>query len=278
MSAGSVPMLGNPTNQGYMLSLMLHAAVALAAWTSIPFLKRDLPEETALIIDLAPIADLTTAAPRPAPEPEPEEEPDPTPQTPEPVQAEAPPAAEEMPPPPPVEAAAPEPEKVAEVPPPKVKPQVKPKPAPTKQDDIALLNKLLKDLDDKEPAKPKPQAQAPDTEQPSNNFARTLSSTPTISELDVIRRHIESHWRIDPGKEGVDELSVEIKITVSTDGTVQQAQIVDTSRYLLDSTFRTFANSARTAVLTASPLPINPNNADAFREMILNFSPQGRIN
>ena len=275
MMSGTIAMQGHSTEYGYVLSIILHVAVIAVAWTGVPFLKKDIPEESALIIDLVDIADITTAAPRPAPEPEPEVEPEPEPITPEPAQAEAPPPSEVMPLPP--EKPAP-PKEVAEIPPPKVKPQPKPKPPPTKQDDIAFLNKLVKDLDDNEAAKPKPQVQQADNQQPINNFARTLSDKPTMSELDVIRRHIEDHWRIDPGKEGVDELTVEIKINVSADGTVQEAQIIDSPRYFLDTTFRTFANSARNAVMAASPLPINPNNADAFREMILTFSPQGRIN
>ncbi len=275
MMSRTATMQGNSTQYGYVLSVALHVAVIAVAWTGVPFLKKDIPEDTPLIIDLVQMAEITTAAPRPAPEPEPEVEPEPEPQVPEPVQAEAPPPSEAMPPPP--EKPAP-PKEVAEVPPPKVKPQPKPKPPPTKQDDIAFLNKLVKDLDDQEAAKPKPQALQAENQQPSNNFARTLSDTPTMSELDAIRRHIEDHWRIDPGKEGVDELTVEIKISVSGDGTVQEAQIVDSPRYFLDTAFRTFANSARNAVMAASPLPINPDNADAYREMILTFSPQGRIN
>jgi outer membrane biosynthesis protein TonB len=272
--SGTAPMLGNSTHQGYALSVMLHVTVIAMAWTGMPFLGRELPEESPLIIDLVPIAEITAAAPRLAPEPE--IDPEPTPQTPKPVQTGAPPPSKAMPPPP--ENAVSPPKQIAEVPPPKVKPRPKPKPPPTKEDDIAFLNRLVKDLDKKDTAKPKLEAQPNESLQPTNNFARTFSDAPTMSELDAIRRHIESHWRIDPGKEGVDELSVEIKINVSMDGTVQTAQIMDTPRYMMDNTFRTFANSARNAVLVASPLPINPNNADAFREMILAFSPIGRIN
>ncbi|MEQ9447857.1 MAG: TonB C-terminal domain-containing protein [Rhodospirillaceae bacterium] len=272
MNSSTVPMFGNPTQQGYVLSITLHVAVLAAAWTGMPFLARELPEETSLIIDLVPIDEITASAPRSAPEPDPE----PAPQTPEPQQAEAPPPSDAMPPPP--EKPAPPPEQVAEAPPPPtVRPQPKPRAPPTKEDDIALLSKLLKDLDQKDAAQPDARAQDADVQQPSNNIAPTLSSAPTMSELDAIQRHIEDHWRIDPGREGVANLSVEIKINVSTDGTVQQAQILD-QRYYLDDGFRIFANSARNAVLAASPLPINPSNADAFREMILVFSPQGRIN
>ena len=267
MMSSTAATPGNSMQQGYALSVMLHVAVIAMAWMGIPLLQRELPEESSLIIDLVPIAAITAAAPRPALKPESEIEP--APQTPEPVEVEAPPLLEKI---------APTPKKVTGVLPSQVKPQPKPKPPPTKEEEIAFLNKLLKDLDEKDTVTPRPPAQTAVNQQPSNNFARTSSDAPTMSELDAIVRHIEDHWRIDPGKEGVDELTVEVKINVSADGTVQQAHIVDSPRYFLDTTFRTFANSARNAVLAASPLPINPSNASAFREMTLVFSPQGRIN
>ncbi len=270
---GATSITGHSTEYGYILSLLLHAGVIAAAWTSAPFLKKDLPEESALIIDLVQIAEISAAAPRPTPEADPD---DPVPETPEPVQSEAAPPSEAMPPPPEESAALPD--EVAEAPPPKVKPTPKPKPPPTKEDDIAFLNSLVKDLEEQDAAQPTSPNQSTEDEALSNNFASAFSNTPTMSELDVIRRHIEDHWRIDPGKEGVESLTVEIKINVSIDGAVQQAQIMDMTRYVSDNSFRTFANSARTAVLTASPLPINPENAEAFREMTLVFSPRGRIN
>ena len=270
---GTTSITGHSTEYGYILSLLLHAGVIAAAWTSAPFLKRDLPEESALIIDLVQIADISAAAPRSVPDSDPD---DPAPETPEPVQTEAAPPSEAMPPPPEVSAALPE--EVADAPPPEVKPTPKPKPPPTKEDDIAFLNSLVKDLEEQDAAQPRSPTQTTEDATPSNNFASAFSNAPTMSELDLIIRHVEDHWRIDPGKEGVESLTVEIKINVSLDGTVQQAQIMDMTRYVSDNAFRTFANSARTAVLTASPLPINPDNADAFREMTLVFSPRGRIN
>jgi outer membrane biosynthesis protein TonB len=236
--------VGHSTQYGYALSFMLHAAVIAMAWTGAPFLKRVLPEESALIIDLVQIADISAAAPRPTPEADIE----PVPETVGPTQADAARPSESMPLP------------------------------PTKDDDIAFLNSLVKDLEKEAAAAPKTPMQGAEDQPLSNNFANTSLSVPTMSESDAIIRHIEGHWRIDPGKEGVDTLTVEVKINLSADGTVQQAQIMDMSRYVIDNAFRTFANSARNAVLTASPLPINPENAAAFRELTITFSPLGRIN
>jgi hypothetical protein len=59
---------------------------------------------------------------------------------------------------------------------------------------------------------------------------------------------------------------------------VQQAQVVDTGRYFADSAFRTFANSARNAVLSCGNIPISAQRYETFKEIVFNFSPQGRIN
>ncbi len=139
-----------------------------------------------------------------------------------------------------------------------------------------MLQKLLKDMSKNQP-KPKQQvaeSQAP----PTNNVAPNISERASMTELDAIRRHIESCWRIDPGKEGIENLSAVIKVYINPDGSVQQAQIVDMTRYFVDSSFRTFANSARNAVLACGNIPISAERFSLFKEIEMNFSPQGRIN
>jgi outer membrane biosynthesis protein TonB len=257
--------------------VVLHVVIVGAAWVGMPFLQRDPPEEAPLIIDMVEIADITSAAPKPQPELAPE----PVPLNPEPPKplpaADAPPPTDAMPPPPKPEPEKPkEPEKEPE---PKVKPPP-PKPKPpqqkTKQEDLAMLQKLLKDMQ-----KNQPKAASPTTEskaQPSNNIAPNVSDRASMTELDAIRRHIEGCWRIDPGKEGMENLSAEIKVFINPDGSVREAQIVDMTRYFVDSAFRTFANSARNAVLGCGNIPISPERYSTFKEMTMTFSPQGRIN
>ena len=99
-----------------------------------------------------------------------------------------------------------------------------------------------------------------------------------MSERDAIAAHIEACWRIDPGKEGIENLSAVIKVLINRDGSVQQAQIVDMGRYFTDSAFRTFANSARNAVLSCGNIPISPQRYDALKDLEFTFRPQGRIN
>jgi len=267
---------GRFTGQGYALSLILHGGILALAWLGVPFLHRQLPQETPpLIVDLVPIEDITSAAPPPAPDPTPEPQPV-TPEPPKPIPAAEAPAAEVMPPPPePKPEPKPEPEKIPEPKPKPPPPKPKPKP-PSKSDDVAMLQKLLKDM---QKNAPKPQQQAkPSDAPPTNNIAPNVSDRASMTELDAIRRHIEGCWRIDPGKEGVENLSAEIKVFINPDGSVQQAQIVDMTRYFVDSAFRTFANSARNAVLGCGNIPISAERYNLFKEIDMNFTPQGRIN
>ncbi len=260
------------TNQGYALSLVLHVGIVAIAYTGLPALfQREPPKEAPIIVDLVPIEDIASAAPKPTPDPIPE----PQPVTPEPPQqANEAPAAETMPPPPP-----PEPIKVKEPekkPTPTPKPPPKPAPPKSKQDDVAMLQKLLKDM---QKSAPKPQQQTAQSDAPpTNNVAPNISDRASMTEEDAIRRHIEACWRIDPGKEGIENLSADIKVFINRDGSVREAQIVDMTRYFVDSSFRTFANSARNAVLGCGNIPISPERYNVFKEMTMTFSPQGRIN
>lgn len=253
---------------GYVLSIALHVGIVAIAYTGIPFLHRELPHETPpLIVDLVPIEEITAAPPPVAP-PTPDPVPLTPPEPPKPVQAEAP--AEAMPPPKKEEVVKKEEKKPEIKPPPKPVP-----PQKTKKEDVAMLQDLLKDMQKKAP-KPTPSQQQSQTQ--SNNITPNVSDRASMTELDAIRRHIEDCWRIDPGKEGLENMSADIKVYINPDGSVQQAQIVDTGRYLTDSAFRTFATSARNAVLGCGNIPISPQRYNLFKEITMTFSPQGRIN
>lgn len=253
------------------MSFALHVAVVAAGYLSLPFLQKDLPLETPIVIELVEIADVTAAPPRPVPQVE-EQKPEPKPE-PEPVKAAeiSPPAPDQMPPPPDIkvkEEPKPDPPKKAEP------PQPKPKP---KKDEWADLQSLIKDLE-KDNKKPE-QKQASVSDDKAKIIAPMVADKATMTELDAIRAHIEACWRIDPGKEGIEELAAEVKVFINRDGSVQQAQIVDMGRYFADSAFRTFANSARNAVLSCGNIPFSPQRYDLFKDGItFNFSPQGRVN
>ena len=275
--------------KSFLLSTALHGFVILFTLFGLPFVQREkIVVEDTIVVELVEIAEVT-AAPPPKPKPEPEPEPKPAPAPPEPEPAPAPPEPEPTPapPPPPPEAPAPkpEPEKVAEAPPvPKVAapprkpvPPKKPEP-PKKEDSFDQLVSLVKDLKQEVAKRPTP-PQEPTEAEPDDRVRTLLNADrATLSERDAIRAHIENCWRIDPGKEGLQDLSADIKVTIQPDGSVRQALIENTARYFSDPQFRTFADSARAAVLSCSNIPISPQRYETFKEIVFTFSPQGRLN
>jgi outer membrane biosynthesis protein TonB len=277
-----MPIRRDNAGLGFLLSILFHAAVVGSAYLSWPYMKKDTPLQPPLIVDLVPIDEITAAPPPPAPKAEEEPKPETQPEPPKPDEATPP---EEMPPepkpeptPPKPEPPKPEPEKPKPEPPVTPPPPQKPAPPKPKKNDMAALENLLKDLNKKQPQKPQSQAPAASPSPGTSNQAAAVSDRATMTELDAIRHHFESCWRIDPGKEGIENLAAEIKVSIGLDGSVLRAEIVNMTRYFADAPFRTFANSARIAVLGCSGVPISAEHYEQLKEMTLNFSPQGRIN
>ena len=245
---------------------MMHAGIIAAAWVGMPFLKSDLPTETPpLIVDLVPIEDITSAPPPPSKEEAPSV-PVAPPEPPAPVEAPAPP----------VDAAPPPPKEEIPAKQPKVRPTAKPAPPKDKKQDVAMLQDLLKDMQKKAPP-PAPQTKSANAT-PSNNIAPNIADRASMTELDAIRRHIEGCWRIDPGTEGMENMSAEVQVMINPDGSVRDAKILDMTRYFADAAFRRFATSARTAILGCGNIPISAERYSVLKDIRFNFSPQGRIN
>lgn len=240
--------------------------------------------------------------PEPEPEPEPEKEPIP------PAPDVAPEDAHEAPPPPP-EATPPKPEpapRVAEVsepapppptipepsvvpPPPPPKPvnlaQSKPKPTPepdivpaekpASPDPLASLlksvierthktNQTERKLTEARPAEPPPETMT---------MSRVSDEPLSSSVSDAIRRQVEDKWNVPAGAADAGDLAVQIRIFLLPDGVVQRAEIVDRTR-LTQTFFRTMAESARRAVLQASPLrDLPPEKYELWREITFTFRP-----
>jgi outer membrane biosynthesis protein TonB len=256
--------------QGLIMSFALHIAVVGVTYVSLPFFAKELPPETPIIIELVSIDDITAAPPRPTPPAE--EQPAPKPE-PEPVKAAevAPPQPDQMPPPPDQALKKEE----AKVEPPKPPPP-KPKPKP-KKDEWADLQSLVKDLQKKETKKEQQTAAVT----PADNakvITPNVADKATMTERDAIVSHIEACWRIDPGTEGIEDLAAEVYVRFNRDGSVQVAQVKDQGRFLADSAFRTFASSARNAVLSCGKVPFSPERYESFKEITFTFRPQGRIN
>lgn len=108
----------------------------------------------------------------------------------------------------------------------------------------------------------------------------SLSKILTISERDLIASQLSKNWNVDAGKEGIEDMIVEIRVQVNKDGSVRDVQILNMPS---DPVRRSVAESARRAVLICdrkgdeSPFKILAEKyADHYgdwRSMTLRFSP-----
>lgn len=246
--------------------------------------------------------------PKPTP---PKQEPKPTPPPPAPTPPPAPPPAPTPPappepappppPPPPAEAPKPEPPKevakVEEPKPPAPRPPAKPtppKPAakkeepkkpepPKKQEEPDPFASLLASVDamKQQQSKEEPQAQQtapkPSAGNPSPIVNAPMGEKPTMSELDAIRAQIERAWIINPGVKDLEGMVITLRVRINPDGSVIEAEIVDRVRAATDPHFRSMAESARRAAFNASPLKYPVQKYDMFKDLVLNFRPEGRL-
>ncbi len=284
--------------RGATISAVLHVGVALVVYFGVPSLFA--PEAT--IETVIPVAVYTIRELTNLPSPEPEAAVEPEAAEPEQVEAAIPPAPEPievvaLPPEPPPAAAAPEPvvARAPETPPPpppkptklikaaKAAPKPEPKPPPPPKPD--LFASLLRSVEAKaqkprtaaadEPAEPSPPPAPPETA-PLAPPASTRDEPLSLSVRDAIRRQVEENWSLPAGAREARDLVVDIHIVLLPDGTVRAAEIVNRAR--LDQPgeefFRSMAESAKRAVLKASPLrDLPPEKYEQWREITFRFSP-----
>lgn len=228
----------------------------------------------------------------PKPEPKPESKPEPPKKAPEPAKKEPQPATEKAP--------QPKPE-------PKVAQQPK-EPGKPKTDDLAAIEKLVKDVrkpekapdkpkDEPKPKKPefsdiekllknRPKREPKETEPPPSTdlsrlaaaidrtAPRRMTDQPlTMSEEDALRRQIERCWSVPAGAKDAQNLVVEIKVRLNRDGSVIEASPVQSSR-MADPFYRIAAESAVRAVLRCQPLNVPRDKYSVWKEMTLTFNPK----
>jgi len=294
--------------RGVTFSSVLHLVILLLVYFGMPSLfKDDDPIERPIPVTVYPMRDETVLPPPQAPEreaeaapeaePEPAKEPVPMPPDPDvahdapppadPTQAKPEPAprvAEAVAPPPPT---IPEPSVAPPPPPPKpvqlatLKPRPKPEPDPLIEDKPEppnLFESLLKSViesDQHEIKLEQKQAPAAPVETlPEVVTTSRVSDEPLSSSVSAaIRRQVEDKWNVPAGAANAGDLAVEIRILLMPDGEVRRADIVDQAR-LSDAFYQTMAESARRAVLQASPLRgLPPEKYEQWREIIFTFTP-----
>ena len=237
------------------------------------------------------------APPEPAPAPEPVAQPEPPPEPPQAEQQQPAVQSEPPPEPPQQQVVAPEPQpepKPQPVPPPE--PQVaeaQPKPVPPKkpdspkkkedpkknekdkpkEDQVAAddTSSFLKDIEKKlkkNQKKSQPQVQQ-QAALPQDNY-----DGPPISEgeKDMIRQQVQGNWIIDIGMQGLADMTVEVKVRMNPDGSVQSAK-ADPNSSNGHPNWPIFAHSCENAVLKSSPLRMPPDKPyQAWSTMTLVFN------
>ncbi|WP_146002582.1 hypothetical protein [Telmatospirillum siberiense] len=96
----------------------------------------------------------------------------------------------------------------------------------------------------------------------------------TISIKDFLRAQVERHLEFSTTAWGAADFVVSIHVVLEPDGVVRNAEIVDDPRYIADKLFRSVADSARRAVLVASPLQLPPGRYEAFHDIVLDINPR----
>ena len=248
------------------------------------------PEETPVVIDVVSLEDETNLPdaalpepveiePEPTPEPvmvEPEPEPEPEPERAEPeLEPKPEPSAQ-------VTEIVPEPEPAPKAPDFMPKPEAKPKP-PLPPDPFVSLLKTVEEVEQtinqREPEETAAEALPPAPQELQVNVSATPQVTDeplSMTVIDLIRRQVEKNWSVPAGAKDARDMSVALRIQLRPDGSVIDAEYVDTDR--LDEAyrraFRAMAESAKRAVFKASPLQGLPTDKyEKWRDIQFTFRP-----
>jgi outer membrane biosynthesis protein TonB len=244
------------------------------------------PVEIVDISDIARVTEPPKPSMRAAPQevvqptaPEPQPEPEPTPPQPEPE-----PVPEPKPRPPEPEPAKPQPapepkpvvKKPAEkAPPPKEKPPEKVERVSDRLDAQQLADLIDKSLP-KASQRPRNTSETATSIEKSVPAGAKLDARATATLEQAIRSQVAPCWNPPLGGEDTGAMTVVLGIRLARDGSVlappeilSQTGVTATNRGYA----RSFAESARRAVLRCAPLKLPPEMYDAWKEFELNFDP-----
>ncbi|MDR2781560.1 MAG: hypothetical protein LBB21_03870 [Holosporaceae bacterium] len=96
----------------------------------------------------------------------------------------------------------------------------------------------------------------------------------TDADYEMISSQIYPHWSVPSGIRDVENIIIEIEVQLRDNGEVipSSVKILDYNRYASDYIFRAAADSARRAVLEASPLRIPRDKMGMFKNFVLRFN------
>lgn len=157
---------------------------------------------------------------------------------------------------------------------PRIKPKIKPE-KQVEEDFQSVLRNLAK-------AEPQPSEQDADDlnsdlkSQPKPSMMAPMADTLTVSEQDALRRQLEQCWNVPIGAKDVENMVIELAITMNQDRTVQSVQVADRMRYNRDQFFRAVADSAVRAIRNprCSPLRVPPDKFNEWKSMVIRFNPK----
>jgi outer membrane biosynthesis protein TonB len=115
----------------------------------------------------------------------------------------------------------------------------------------------------------------PDGARNNSAFAETYEAELTGTEIDILNKHMKRFWNIPSGHEKAYDIVVEIELSISANGNVEKAVVVDNGRLNTDPEFRIAAESALRAILDpeCSPLPLSASRYEVWKHMIFVFDP-----
>lgn len=271
-------------NKSVGISIAFHVVVLVVGTVSLPWIKRDFEVPQPISVELAEMAPITQTTKVAEPTPKKEEPKEATPKPPPPakntsneavVPVEKKPEEKKEEPKKEDkvlvdENAAPEKKKT-----PKEEKKKETKKAEPKKDFSSVL-KNLQDTDDK----PQPKTQLPDLKLDEETAASDGAKAPlgakmTMSEEDALRRQLEGCWNVPLGAKDAADLRVEIFMVIGRDRMLQDARVVDQSRYNSDSFFRAAADSAMRAVRnpSCSPFMLPPDKYETWKTVTVTFDP-----
>ena len=127
---------------------------------------------------------------------------------------------------------------------------------------------FIKSLDDWKKAIEKVEKSSADTSEPKN------STKFTMADIDKIRNHVATCWSPPIGTAGVNNLIVDIVVTLDRDGRVLTAEVDNKIRLVSDRTYRVAADEAIRTVFKCSPFPEPENGFEEQTNFIFSFDPR----
>lgn len=279
-------------------SSLFHLFIVFILTVGLPFMPdKEIEIAPPINVEIVDISDisrtnkLAPAQPKPKDEKK-KEEPKPSKPVPKQMTAEKPPELAKPKPPdikeiekPKEEPKKPEPlkrEEIKKPEPPKEKPKEKPKPpepVKPKVEEKAQENdfqSLLKNLTPVETSTGTDEAAPPSKAPPDVAQLAELADRLTISEQDALRRQLSQCWNILAGAEYAENLAVELRVFMNPDRTVNNAAVIDKSRYSADQPYRAAADAALRALRNpnCTPLELPEGKFEQWKVFVIRFDPK----